>query len=148
LLKPTRDDYDHNASNHCHVGASAFDVKNAYASRLWSANNGTLLIELPIITSVTPQLLRGTLSASISDLYREFLPLVPTGGKILDAGCGSGRDSVYFKQQGFSVTAFDASSEAAQIASRAIGQPVNVMTFIDVKSIVARPAETDGGGAL
>jgi SAM-dependent methyltransferase len=78
---------------------------------------------------------RDTSSLDISDLYREFLPLVPTGGKILDAGCGSGRDSVYFKQQGFSVTAFDASGEAAQIASRAIGQPVNVMTFLDVKSI-------------
>jgi hypothetical protein len=31
LLKQTRDDHDHNASNHCHVGASAFDGKNAYA---------------------------------------------------------------------------------------------------------------------
>src|SRR5262249_6605564 len=68
-------------------------------------------------------------------LYREFLPLVNTGGKILDAGCGTGRDSVYFKQHGFSVTAFDACSEAAQIASHAIGQRVNVMTFLDVKSI-------------
>jgi SAM-dependent methyltransferase len=78
---------------------------------------------------------RDTSSLDISDLSREFLRLIPTGGKILDAGCGSGRDSVYFKQQGFSVTAFDASREAAQIASRAIGQPVNVMTFLDVKSI-------------
>lgn len=78
---------------------------------------------------------RDTSTLDLSDMYREFLPLVPAGGKILDAGCGSGRDSVYFKQQGFSVTAFDASSEAAQIAGRAIGQPVNVMTFLDVKFI-------------
>src|SRR5437667_12238569 len=40
LLKRTPDDHDHNASNHCHVGASAFDGKNAYASPLWSASDG------------------------------------------------------------------------------------------------------------
>jgi SAM-dependent methyltransferase len=78
---------------------------------------------------------RDTSGLDISDLYREFLPLIPTGGKILDAGCGSGRDSVYFKQRGFSVTAFDASSECARIASLAIGQAVEVITFLDVTFI-------------
>jgi len=78
---------------------------------------------------------RETSSLDMCDLYREFLPFIPTGGKILDAGCGSGRDSIYFKQHGFSVTAFDASNESAQIAGRAIEQTVNAMTFLDVKSI-------------
>ena len=62
-------------------------------------------------------------------LYAEFLPLVKPGGHILDAGCGSGRDASYFKQQGFSVSAFDASSALAEIASQRLKQPVAVQQF-------------------
>ncbi|WP_215396216.1 class I SAM-dependent methyltransferase [Rheinheimera oceanensis] len=62
-------------------------------------------------------------------LYAEFLPLVKPGGHILDAGCGSGRDASYFKQQGFTVSAFDASTEMAHIASERLQQTVMVRTF-------------------
>ncbi|WP_338401287.1 class I SAM-dependent methyltransferase [Rheinheimera pleomorphica] len=62
-------------------------------------------------------------------LYAEFLPWVKTGGHILDAGCGSGRDAAYFKQLGFNVSAFDASSALAEIASRRLKQPVAVQQF-------------------
>ena len=62
-------------------------------------------------------------------LYAEFLPWVKTGGHILDAGCGSGRDAAYFKQLGFSVSAFDASSALAEIASKRLKQPVAVQQF-------------------
>ena len=62
-------------------------------------------------------------------LYTEFLPLVKTGGLILDAGCGSGRDAAYFKHLGFNVSAFDASSELAKIASQRLKQPVAVQQF-------------------
>lgn len=62
-------------------------------------------------------------------LYQVFLPLVKTSGHILDAGCGSGRDAAYFKQLGFSVSAFDASSELTKIASQRLKQPVAVQQF-------------------
>lgn len=62
-------------------------------------------------------------------LYAAFLPLVKTGGHILDAGCGSGRDAAYFKHLGFNVSAFDASSELAKIASQRLKQPVAVQQF-------------------
>lgn len=65
----------------------------------------------------------------MSALYTEFLPHVIAGGHILDAGCGSGRDARYFKQQGFNVSAFDASSEMASFASQRLGQPVQTLTF-------------------
>lgn len=51
----------------------------------------------------------GTLDVQMQSLYDKFLPHLPAGGHILDAGCGSGRDSRYFLQQGFVVTALDAS---------------------------------------
>jgi cyclopropane fatty-acyl-phospholipid synthase-like methyltransferase len=62
-------------------------------------------------------------------LYAEFLPWVKPGGHILDAGCGSGRDACYFKQQGFSVSAFDASKEMARIVSERLQQTVAVHNF-------------------
>lgn len=77
----------------------------------------------------------GTLGVDMSHLYAEFLPRVPQGGVILDAGCGSGRDAVFFKQHGFTVVAFDASRELAALASKALGQPVSVMTFQDLESV-------------
>ncbi|MGB5997390.1 MAG: class I SAM-dependent methyltransferase, partial [Marinomonas sp.] len=48
---------------------------------------------------------------------------------ILDAGCGSARDAAYFKQQGFTVSAFDASEELAALASQHLQQTVEVNTF-------------------
>ena len=40
-------------------------------------------------------------------LYARFLPHVRPGGLIPDAGCGSGRDALAFRQAGFRVEAFD-----------------------------------------
>ena len=57
-----------------------------------------------------------TFSVDMSSLYDEFLPLLKPGASILDAGCGSGRDSKAFKDLGFRVTAFDASSEMVRLA--------------------------------
>ncbi|OUS68839.1 SAM-dependent methyltransferase [Pseudoalteromonas sp. A601] len=70
-----------------------------------------------------------TLHVDMSALYAEFLPLIPKHGHIIDAGCGSARDAAYFKQQGFTVSAFDASAELAKLASDYLKQPVEVKTF-------------------
>ena len=40
------------------------------------------------------------------------------GGKVLDAGAGSGRDSIYLKEEGFTVSAIDISSEIAKEAKK------------------------------
>ena len=39
----------------------------------------------------------------------EFSKLIPTNGIILDAGCGSGRDTNLFQQQGFNIIGIDIS---------------------------------------
>ncbi|CAM3755457.1 class I SAM-dependent methyltransferase [Rheinheimera salexigens] len=70
-----------------------------------------------------------TLNVDMSALYAEFLPLITPQGHILDAGCGSARDAAYFKQQGFIVSAFDASEQLAALASDHLQQPVEVKTF-------------------
>jgi SAM-dependent methyltransferase len=68
-----------------------------------------------------------TLAIDMGPLYGPFLELVPAGGYILDAGCGSGRDTREFKRRGYKVTAIDASPELARLAGKVIGQTVRVV---------------------
>ena len=70
-----------------------------------------------------------TVNLEISNRYNQFLKFIPLNGKILDAGCGSGRDSLFFKQQGYSVVSFDISKDLVDLASRLIGQKVLHMSF-------------------
>lgn len=65
-------------------------------------------------------------------LYARFLPHVRPGGRILDAGCGSGRDALAFRQAGFRVEAFDASPQMARQAALLLGQDVPVLCFEEV----------------
>lgn len=81
-----------------------------------------------------------TVNVDMSEHYRVFLDLLPPGGRILDAGCGSGRDSLYFINLGFQVTAIDASPVLAELSSKLIGQPVAVLRFQDLNF----DAEFDG----
>jgi 2-polyprenyl-3-methyl-5-hydroxy-6-metoxy-1,4-benzoquinol methylase len=75
-----------------------------------------------------------TVNLDMNDLYGPFLNLIPEKGKILDAGCGSGRDSRYFKSKGYKVTAFDYSEKLVKLASDFIGDTVLHMSFDDLTS--------------
>lgn len=81
----------------------------------------------------------GTVDADMSELYRKFLAYVPIGGHILDAGCGSGRDSVVFLKMGYKVTAFDASEEMVRLSSELTrpyaGKPTRLLTFQEFDDI-------------
>lgn len=72
---------------------------------------------------------QGTLSADMSDLRSRFLRLLPPGGRILDLGCGSGRDSRAFLDLGYAVDAADGSPEMCRLARELTGQPVRQMLF-------------------
>lgn len=76
-----------------------------------------------------------TVNVDMRSLYTPFLERIPKGGRILDAGCGSGRDSKAFLQQGYRVEAFDATAEMAKLASQHTGLPVKQMTFSDVDAV-------------
>jgi 2-polyprenyl-3-methyl-5-hydroxy-6-metoxy-1,4-benzoquinol methylase len=70
-----------------------------------------------------------TIDVDMQSLYQYFLPLVKNKGRILDAGCGTGRDSKKFIDLGFEVEAFDASEKLATLASSLINQTVRVDFF-------------------
>lgn len=77
----------------------------------------------------------GTVNLDMGYQYKSFLKMIPKGGKILDAGCGSGRDSLYFKKKGYMVVAFDYSEALVKLASDLIGSSVLHMSFNDVAFI-------------
>lgn len=62
-----------------------------------------------------------------------FLDKLPIGSKILDFGCGSGRDTKYFLSQGYEVDATDGSEEICRLASEYIGMPVKHMLFQELE---------------
>lgn len=70
-----------------------------------------------------------TVDLSLAALWAQFLDRVPVGGRILDAGSGSGRDTRVFKDRGFLVDAFDASAALARLSSAYTGQQTRVARF-------------------
>lgn len=73
-----------------------------------------------------------TVNIDMTFHYKMFLPYLEPNSKILDLGCGSGRDSKYFIDKGFDVDSIDNSSDLALLASIYIGKMVKT---IDMKSI-------------
>lgn len=70
-----------------------------------------------------------TVNADMSLQLNDFIKLLPTEGYVLDAGCGSGRDSLALIKKGFKVDAFDASEEMCKRASELLGQQVRLCRF-------------------
>ena len=64
-----------------------------------------------------------------------FLALLPKGAKILDFGCGSGRDTKYFIEKGFRAEGVDGSEELCRIASENTGTTVRHMMFNELDEI-------------
>ena len=72
---------------------------------------------------------------NIQENYDRFLRTIPVGSYILDFGCGSGRDSKYFIENGYKVRAIDGSSEICKITSKYINQEVECMKFEDLDDV-------------
>ena len=65
----------------------------------------------------------------------KFLHLLNEGAAILDFGCGSGRDTRYFLDKGYQVTATDGSAELCRRASAFTGIEVKEMLFGELDEI-------------
>lgn len=70
-----------------------------------------------------------TITGNLQENYTKFLTKIPNGCYILDFGCGSGRDSKYFIENGYKVNAIDGSIEMCKLASEYINQDVKCMKF-------------------
>lgn len=74
----------------------------------------------------------GTISVDFGTIQNRFLDKLHPGAKILDYGCGSGRDTKYFLEQGCKVTAIDGSQKLCKLASEYTGIQVKHMLFQDL----------------
>lgn len=72
---------------------------------------------------------KSTLDADMSFCRNHFLKYLNSQSRILDAGCGSGRDSKVFADLGYCVTAMDASPKICEEAGKVLGQKVLCQSF-------------------
>jgi len=80
----------------------------------------------------------------MTDLYEPFLERLPERARILDAGCGPGRDARAFARLGHIVTAFDAAPAMVELARKHFDGPVHELRFDEV----AWESEFDGVWAM
>ena len=77
-----------------------------------------------------------------SDHIDDFLRLIPTEGKVLDAGCGPGVDSAYMSAKGFRVIGVDLSSQMLELAREK--SPNTVFQLADVRKVSFEDETFDG----
>ena len=77
----------------------------------------------------------GTQSVDFSPVQRRFLALLPPKAKILDFGCGAGRDTKTFLEQGCAVDAVDGSEALCRIASQYTGIQVRQLLFQNLDAV-------------
>lgn len=77
--------------------------------------------------------IRGSATLNTSRTVDRFLDGLAAGSRVLDAGCGSGRDARIFSERGFRTGAFDASREMVAAARALCGPdvPVRQLGFLD-----------------
>ena len=81
------------------------------------------------------EFVNSTFMVDMQSLYQPFLNLLPDFGRILDLGCGSGRDALAFKNMGYKIEAIDYSAELVKQASDLTGIEVRLQSFYDLDEI-------------
>ncbi len=76
-----------------------------------------------------------TIGVDFSATQDRFLNYLPLHAKILDFGCGAGRDAKAFLMKGYDVDAVDGSEELCKIASAYTGLAVRQMFFQQLDAV-------------
>lgn len=77
----------------------------------------------------------GTMYVDFTETQNNFLSRLQSGAIILDFGCGSGRDTKYFIDNGYRVDATDGSEEMCKVASLYTGITVKKMLFQELDKV-------------
>lgn len=80
------------------------------------------------------------INADLVEFRSNFASGVARHGRVVDAGCGPGRDATYFEEVGLRVVGLDASAGMARHAHRAGLRVV----LADMRQMPLRPASLDG----
>lgn len=82
-----------------------------------------------------PDFIHTTQTVDFHEIQALFLSYLPDKSRILDLGCGSGRDAKYFMEQGYQVEATDGSEELCRAAEKYLGIAVKQQLFLDLDDI-------------
>lgn len=75
------------------------------------------------------EFIQRTSDVDMAEHYRAFLECVPSGGRILDLGCGAGSAAQCFTEKGYRVLAVDGCRELCEYTRNRVGCPVRTMRF-------------------
>ena len=78
---------------------------------------------------------KNTVNVEFVTTQEHFLAKLKNGSNILDFGCGSGRDTRFFLEQGYSVEAVDGSKELCKLACKYTGIEVKNMLFEELSEV-------------
>ena len=78
---------------------------------------------------------QGTRLVDFTVVQERFAKMLPVDSRILDFGCGSGRDTKYFLEKGYQVAATDGSAELCRLAGSFTGIKVKKMLFQELDEI-------------
>ena len=76
-----------------------------------------------------------TVNVQLTKTQERFLAKLKKNACILDFGCGSGRDTKFFLEQGYMVEAIDGSAELCKLASEYSGIKVKNMLFGELSDV-------------
>lgn len=76
-----------------------------------------------------------TRDVEFTEMQDKFLRYLEPGARILDFGCGSGRDTKYFLSRGYGVEATDGAAELVKMASEYTQTDVKQMLFQDLNAV-------------
>lgn len=82
----------------------------------------------------------GTQNVDFHETQDSFLSYLNPGSSILDFGCGAGRDTKYFLEKGFQVTATDGSKALCEVASQYSGILVKQLLFQELADVAVYDA--------
>jgi len=76
-----------------------------------------------------------TFDVDLGEIYQRFLKYLPPNGRILDAGSGSGRDTLAFLERGYDVNAFDSSRTLCKLSTQLTGVKTQLLRFQNLEDI-------------
>lgn len=77
--------------------------------------------------------IKDTINIDMNECLMRFVNYLTPGQRVLDAGCGSGRDILAFKKAGYKVEAFDASSEICRLVKEKTGVWIRQWRFEELE---------------
>lgn len=95
--------------------------------------NNTITSTIEYYNKNADHFMKETATVDFTAIQEMFLSLLPPGERILDFGCGSGRDTLAFLKRGYQVDATDGSTEMCKLATEHTGIPVRQMQFQELK---------------